>query len=412
MFEAAGDGIFDFSVHLPGGFFTILLAAGQLFAQEYGSLLLLKVGQTDHLAHPPGGDHLAGHSAGHLQIVFRPAGFGIPDGVFRRPAAEEDGDPLFHLLLLVEVLLLFRELLSYTHRLAAGNNRDLVDGVGMGQGSGYEGVTGFVVSYHFALPVVHLYPGANESHQNSVARLFNVHHFDCIAVLTRGDLGAHIQQIFQVGTAEAGYALGNTAHIHRFAEGFLLGVDIEDCQPVFQGGEIDGNFPVKTSGALQCGVQDIRTVGGGDHDGAGVLFKAVQLREELVEGLFPLVVSAAEAGAAVAADGIQFVDKDNTGSGVTGVFEHIADARSTDTDKHLHEVGTAGAVEGDAGFTGNSSGYQSLSGTGSADKKNAPARAGAEFVVFFRVLEEVDDVYDLLFCRIEAGDIAESGVDV
>src|SRR3972149_4348700 len=55
--------------------------------------------------------------------------------------------------------------------------------------------------------------------------------------------------------------------------------------------------------------------GGGGDDDVGACVEAVHLHEDLVQRLFALVVAAAEAGAAVAADGVDLVDEDGAGGG-------------------------------------------------------------------------------------------------
>ena len=47
---------------------------------------------------------------------------------------------------------------------------------------------------------------------------------------------------------------------------------------------------------------------------------------------------AAKAGAAMAADGVDFVDKDDAGRVLLGLFEHVAHAGGADADEHLDEV--------------------------------------------------------------------------
>ena len=63
-------------------------------------------------------------------------------------------------------------------------------------------------------------------------------------------------------------------------------------------------------------------------------------RRELVQRLLALVVAAAEAGAAMTADGVDFVDEDDAGRVLLGLLEHVAHAAGADADEHLDEVGT------------------------------------------------------------------------
>src|SRR3712207_7646051 len=57
--------------------------------------------------------------------------------------------------------------------------------------------------------------------------------------------------------------------------------------------------------------EDVRPVGRGDQDDAALGVEAVHLDQQLVERLLTLVVTAAHAGAAVPADGVDLVDEDD-----------------------------------------------------------------------------------------------------
>src|SRR5471030_1141664 len=73
------------------------------------------------------------------------------------------------------------------------------------------------------------------------------------------------------------------------------------------------DMAVEAAGAQKRRVQHIEAVGGGDQDDAFIGLETVHLDQELVEGLFALVIAAAQAGAAMAADRVDFVDEDDAG---------------------------------------------------------------------------------------------------
>ena len=74
---------------------------------------------------------------------------------------------------------------------------------------------------------------------------------------------------------------------------------------------------------VRTGVEHVRPVGGGDQDHALVCLETVHLDQQLVEGLFAFVVTAAQAGTAMAADRIDFVDEDDAGRVLLALFEHV-----------------------------------------------------------------------------------------
>ena len=121
-------------------------------------------------------------------------------------------------------------------------------------------------------------------------------------------------------------------------------------------------------------------------------FEAVHLDEELVEGLFALVVSAAEACAAVTADGVDFVDEDDAGGVLLALLEEVADAGCADADEHFDEVRTGDGEEGDVGFAGDCAGEQGLAGSRRSDEQDALGDAAAEALELLRLAEELDDL--------------------
>src|SRR5205823_6307109 len=110
----------------------------------------------------------------------------------------------------------------------------------------------------------------------------------------------------------------------------VLGVDLEDLQALFGLGERDDDLAVEATGPQESGIQDVGPVGSGHHDDAFGGLEAVHLREHLVEGLLPLVVATAEAGAALAADGVDLFDEDDARCLLAGGLEEVPPTRGAD----------------------------------------------------------------------------------
>jgi hypothetical protein len=91
-------------------------------------------------------------------------------------------------------------------------------------------------------------------------------------------------------------------------------VDLEDLRAADAVGPVDDDLAVEAARAQQRRVEDVGPVGGGDQDDVVLHLEAVHLDEQLVERLLALVVAAAEAGAAVAADGVDLVHEDDAGA--------------------------------------------------------------------------------------------------
>src|SRR5690554_3850586 len=131
------------------------------------------------------------------------------------------------------------------------------------------------------------------------------------------------------------------------------------------------NLAVETTGPQQRGIEHIGAVRGSNQDYALVRLEAVHLHQQLVQCLLPLVVTAAEAGTTMAADGVDLVDKDDAGGVLLALFEHVAHPAGADTDEHLDEVRTGDREEGNIRLAGDGARQQGLTRARGADKKAA-----------------------------------------
>src|SRR5258706_10662898 len=86
-------------------------------------------------------------------------------------------------------------------------------------------------------------------------------------------------------------------------------------------GPIQDNPAIKTSGAHQGRVEDVRTVGCCHYNHVGVSVKSVHLDQNLVERLFALVMTAAESCAAMASNSVDLVHEYNAGAVTLGLIK-------------------------------------------------------------------------------------------
>ena len=99
-------------------------------------------------------------------------------------------------------------------------------------------------------------------------------------------------------------------------------------------------------------------VGCGHDDDAGGFVEAVHLGQDLIEGLFAFIVSAADAGKTVTSHGIDFIDEEQAGRVFTALIKQVPHATGPDADKHLHKFAAGGGEERHTGFTGNRFGQE------------------------------------------------------
>ena len=107
------------------------------------------------------------------------------------------------------------------------------------------------------------------------------------------------------------------------------------------------------------------------------------------------------------AERVELVDEDDARRLGFGLLEEIADARGADADEHLDELRAAQAEERHVRFAGDGTREQRLAGPRRADEQHALRNPAAEVRVFFRVLEELDDLLELVLGLVDARDVGE-----
>ena len=160
-------------------------------------------------------------------------------------------------------------------------------------------------------------------------------------------------------------------------------------------GTADDDAPVEAAGPEQRRIEHVRAVGRRHQDHAFVRFEAVHLDQQLVQRLLALVVSAAEAGAAMTADSVDFIDEDDAGRVLLALLEQIANAARADAHEHFDEVRTGDGEERHIRFAGDGAGKQRLARSGRSDQQHALRNASAELLEFLGLTQELDDFLQL-----------------
>src|SRR5262249_18265822 len=187
------------------------------------------------------------------------------------------------------------------------------------------------------------------------------------------------------------------AEIDVVAQRNLLGVYAQDGFAALDIGASDHHAAIEAARTKQRRIKHVGAVRSGDEDHAFVGFEAVHFDQQLVERLLALIVSAAEAGAAMATDRVDFVDEDDAGRVLFTLLEQIADAARADADEHFDEVRTGDREERHAGFAGDRAGKQGLAGSWRSDQQDALGNASAELLKLLGLAQEFDDLLQLFF---------------
>ena len=147
-----------------------------------------------------------------------------------------------------------------------------------------------------------------------------------------------VHQVFKIRTGEAGRAFCDGFKVNVIGKGLASGVYPQDRLAALYVGKPDIDLTVEASGTQQRIVEDVRAVGRRHYDNALVVAEAVHLDKKLVQGLLALIVSAAEAGAALTADSVDLINEYDRWGDLFGLIEQVADAARADTDIKLDKV--------------------------------------------------------------------------
>ena len=243
-------------------------------------------------------------------------------------------------------------------------------------------------------------------------RVLQILHGDELLIFPGGQQGSLVDEVLQVRAGETRSAPGQLAQVHILRQGLALGVDLQDLLPAPDVGQAHVHLPVEPTGPQQRRVQHIRPVGGRQDHHTFVSGKAVHLHQQLIQGLLPLVMAAAQARAPLAAHSVDLVNKHDSRGVLLGLLEQVPDAAGAHAHVQLHEIGAGDGQEAHAGLPCHGLGQQGLAGAGRAHQQHALGNPGPQRQVLLGVLQELHDLPELLLLLIGAGHVVESDLFV
>ena len=134
--------------------------------------------------------------------------------------------------------------------------------------------------------------------------------------------------------------------------------------------------------------------------------------EQLIERLLLLVGAAEAARHAASSQRVELVDENDAGRGLARLLEQVAHPRGADADEHLDEFGAGNGKERHAGFARHRLRQQRLAGARRTDQENAFRHPRAQPAVGLRVAQKGDQLLQLEFRFVDAGDVLERHLGV
>ena len=274
---------------------------------------------------------------------------------------EEHGELALEPLLRVGVAVLLGKARRDAQGAAPRHDGDLVDGVQARDPEPQHRVAGLVVRRELPLLLGEDQALALRAEHDLVLGLLEVVHGHLVDPAAGGQERRLVADVGEVGAAHARGPPGEDAEVHVVGQGQLLGVHPQDALAPPHVGRVHHHLAVEAAGTQQRRVQHVGTVGGRQQDDALVGLEAVHLHQERVQGLLPLVVTAAQARTAMAPHRVDLVDEDDARRVGLALLEEVAHPGRAHPDEHLDEVRAGHLEERPSGLAGHGARQQGLS---------------------------------------------------
>ena len=219
--------------------------------------------------------------------------------------------------------------------------------------------------------------------------------------------GSLVDHVGKIGAHCSAGCQRDLFQIHGLVHADVLGVYFQDFDAALEIRSVHDDPPVKTAGTKQRLIQDFRPVGRANDQNSLGCFKAVHLGEQLVQGLFSLLVSAAVLGVAASADGVDLVDEDDAGCVLVGLFKEVTHTGCADTDVKLNKVRSCQGEKRHVRLSGYGLGKECFASAGRADQQGSLGELGADLDILARIVQEINDLLQRLLGFVLACDILE-----
>ena len=216
-----------------------------------------------------------------------------------------------------------------------------------------------------------------------------------------------IQQVFQLCTCKTSCSLSNLMKIHIVSQRFILGMNLQNLFSSFHIRNSHRHLAIKTSGTQDSRIQDIHAVGSCHNNNAFVDPKAIHLYQQLIQGLFSLIMSTAHTGTSTSCHCINLINKNDTGSVILTILKEVTNPGSAHAHKHFHEIRSGNRKKRNTCFSSHSFSQQCFTGSRRSHQKHTLGNSGSYLSIFLRFLQKIYDFHQIFFFFIKTSHILE-----
>ena len=306
----------------------------------------------------------------------------------------------------IQVVLLFRNLHDIAQRShGAGHNRDLLNGLCILLNRIDQRMADFMIGNHLPFMLIHDAVLLLLADKNNLYRLQKILLADIFAVMLDCIDGSLVNHIGKIRADRSAGRQCNAIQIHRFIHLDILGMYLQDLHASPKIRTIHDDTPVKASRTKQCLVQNFRTIGCTKDQNSLRGIKAIHLRQQLIQGLLPLLIAPAVLGITASSDCIDLIDKNNAGSILGGLLKQVTHTACTHADIQLYEIRSRQGEERHMCLSCHRTRKERFTGSGRADKKCSLGELRADLYVALRVVKKIHDLHQRLLGLILTGNV-------
>ena len=306
----------------------------------------------------------------------------------------------------IQVVLLFRNLHDIAKRPhGAGHNRDFLNGFCIFLNRIDQRMTDFMIGNHLPFMLVHdavLLLLADKDNLNRFQKILLAH---ILAVMLDSIDGRLVNHIGKIRADRSAGRQRNAVQIHSLIHLDILGMYLQDLHASLKIRTIHDDTPVKASRTKQRLIQNFRAVGSAKDQNSLRGIKAIHLRQQLIQGLLPLLIAPAVLGITASSDCIDLIDKNNAGSVLGGLLKQVTHTACTHADIQLNEIRSRQGEERHMCLSCNRTRKKRFTGSWRADKKCALGELRADLHVALRIVEKIHDLHQRLLGLILTGNV-------
>ena len=386
---------------------AVIALVSDVTTQEHLAGSRTQLHRPNHVRHSKLGDHAAGDSRRFFDVIRGARCRVLENDFFRNPTAHGVRQLVEQFVASDRILVVKGHNHRVTEGSPTGKNRDFCHGIGLTHRCRRQSVTSLVIGgdepffvFHDPRPLLRSGHDAVDGLVEGLVRQF------ALALPSR-EKRRFVDDVGEVGTGVSGRLAREHLEVDVLRHWLVFRMHRENLGAALRIGGVHLNLAIESAGTQKRRVKDVGAVGRGDHDDVLSWLEAVHLDEELVQGLFALVVATTHSRTTVTPDGVDLVNKDNGGRVLFRDVEEVTNTARADTDEHFDEVRTGNRIERNRCLASNGTCEQSLTRSRRAVQQHSLGDTGSDLFEFFGVLQEFFDLVKFFDRFVRAGDILE-----